>query len=159
MLQVAASGFGKGILITLAVVTVALAVSMGYSDFAKNLPSETGIMRGLATAFQFFGSGLGLATLAIGGTLGAVADTHRRQNAITAEMARQQAQDFTLARDLSAAKNLEVVRNAPPVPEVKAPPVVANNKGSMADSIPECGHCARELERRVKEQQQISVGG
>jgi hypothetical protein len=109
MVKVAASGFGKGVLLTAAIAIGGAAVAWGYMAEAGSLGAgatiDTGIMHGATKAIGFLLSGFGAATLAVGGALGAVADMWKHHNRISEEVAYMQAKQFTQARSGNISKD------------------------------------------------------
>lgn len=113
MVKVAASGFGKGVLLTAAIVIGGAAVAWGLVAGAGALVSasgvaataDTGLMLGASKAVGFLLSGLGAATLAIGGAFGAIADVKKHQGRINEEVARTQAMQFAKARSGQLSKD------------------------------------------------------
>lgn len=147
ILQVAASGFGKGVLLMAAAVTLGFAGYYGLVGYAGDLPGpalglsstlEQGIMHGIGQGLGFLGKGIGLLTLAIGGTLGAVNETRKTQNKLTAEIARAEAQEFALARQLGQVQQQQ--------PEMEKGQKAAAEKPW---NQPDGGFIAREQQRRA----------
>ncbi len=99
MAQVAASGFGKGLLITAGLFILASGLGQGFAFYAGSKLFADGLAVGAGAAVQFLFSSLGgLTALAIGGTLGAVADVKLTQNRITAELAQAEANNYEILR-------------------------------------------------------------
>ncbi len=164
--QVAASGFGKGVLLTAAVVIAGAAVAFGFQAGAGTLLSEvTGVSPTVATGFEIgarkaiaflFGSGLGFATLGVGGALGAVADMKKHNDRINEDMAKVQAKQFEMAR--SGHKEPAKAQTVP-APETSYTGSKQPTNGRAAKSVataltlqgePDCDtHCQREEERRA----------
>lgn len=149
-LAVMASGFGKGVLIAAAATTIVMGLAYGF--MADSGPLEIagrtlftfgeGLAAGIGHAFHFLTHGVGLALLAVGGTLGAIADTRKSYHNITAEVAKSQAQNYDLARQLAVQPGLTLSKATPGM------------QTGLTGEISECSHCARELERRAREAQQ-----
>lgn len=131
MMAVAASGFGKGVMLTALVIVAASALLAGAgvdagnlfnlvgTDLASAVPMTMeqgiglGINRGISTLFQ----GIGMAAMAFGGALGAIADVRKRQNRISEDVARQQAMNYELARQQHIAQEQQVQPDVPPPAE------------------------------------------
>lgn len=132
-MQVAVSGFGKGVLFGAALFAIGAALSMG----AAAPVFMTGAMEGLAIAAKFLlVTTPGLLTLAVAGTLGAVSDVRLHQSKISAEIAR--AEEMAYEREREAGKLAQSMQ-----PQVS---YSISPDGAMKDE--HCGHCARELLRR-----------
>ncbi|MGE0754749.1 MAG: hypothetical protein AB7L92_06275 [Alphaproteobacteria bacterium] len=98
MLQVAASGFGKGVLIA-AAITLAAGMIIGGADATiSGALVEAGVKEGFLHAVNFLTHGAGLLTLAVGGAIGAVADARSHQGRITEQMAKDEAARLEIAR-------------------------------------------------------------
>jgi len=148
-LKAAASGFGKGLLLTGALVLAGFAIASGIGAVAAGASFASGITPGLITAGNFmFGSLTGPAILAAGGALGAVSDVRKHTNHLTAEMARVEAEGYAIAREANLIKEIGQVQAAQEQP---AQPL--QNTGMEK----ECSHCAREIARRESAQQLNSV--
>lgn len=142
MLQVAASGFGKGLLVTAGAIIGITALIAGYGGFAEQLTVngvaiqtfQDGLVAGAKKAIEFLVSGFGLTSLAIGGTLGAVSDVRRHQNKLTAEMARAEAAELERKRNKQHLQELLVARD---------------------EVVPEknCSYCQKEMQRRTEGEQ------
>ncbi len=125
MVQVAASGFGKGVLLAAVVVIGAVAVAHGFMAGADMMSMGassvsptvgTGLEIGAREAVAFlFDSGLGYATLGMGGAFGAIADVMKHKNRITEEIARSQAKQFEVARSHQKAPSVGLSAGAPEV--------------------------------------------
>lgn len=155
-LAVMASGFGKGLLIAAVVITAGLAISMGVQANAGMLSTAAtfgqGMAEGIGHALGFMLSAPGLLTLAVGGTLGAVAESHKSYHAMSAETAAAQAQNYEIARQLSSVRGFDM--NLLPEKQTAAPLTIEPESNSAAATIPDCGKCAQELERRARNAQQ-----
>ena len=128
----AASGFGKGLIVTAAVVIIggaliaAAGATMGLSSVAGiplmtetaagMMPATAGeaINAGLVAAGNFLFGGGGLTTLAIGGTLGAVSNVRMHQNMLTADLARSEAETFARLREENLEKEIQQMRESMP---------------------------------------------
>lgn len=149
-LAVMASGFGKGLLFTGALLLISAVAWAGLVAQANGIPVGNGIVAGIDNALSFSTHAAGLLTLAVGGTLGAVAETRKSYNHLTAETARAQAQNYALARSLGVQPAVTVSQIPPEAGEFA--------DKNFAPEIPECSHCARELEKRARDAQQL-IGG
>lgn len=109
IVKAAASGFGKGVLVTAGLILAGWAMASGFVNIAGGLPLDAGISNGLGGAIGFLTGGFGLVTLGIGGTLGAVSEARKTQGHITAEIARFQAQYYALERQLQPAQEKQPV--------------------------------------------------
>lgn len=103
MLAVASGGFGKGILITAAIIIGAAALLTGYDNYAFNSPFEDGLIKGVSKGIAFLTSNFGIATAAFGGVMGAISDVRKEQNKIAAELACAQSKEFALGQQLKQA--------------------------------------------------------
>lgn len=151
MLAVMASGFGKGALLAGGLLVAAAMVGLGFSAHAYGFPIGQGVALGLDKALSFLSHGTGLIFLGMGGALGAANEARKAQNNITAEVAAAQAQNFEIARQLGAAKELSPAKPMETLQTVQQP--------TYASTIPECGHCARELEKRAMAGKRQMEGG
>jgi hypothetical protein len=141
--QVAVSGFGKGALLTAGVLIAGAAIAFGFGAYAGEITTaggtlatvEQGLLIGVSYAMRILTSGYGLIAMAIGGTLGAVSDTRKHQNKITAEVARAEAIEFARLRELQQVKEIEQTHQAEP-------------SASFA---------ARELERRAQPNRNLGI--
>lgn len=113
--SVAASGFGKGLLLTGLVVVGVMALVAGYMGAGGTLwvgaahmtTFEGGFGAGISKALQFLVSGLGLATLGIGGTLGAVSEVRSHQHKLAAAESERLAMEHQRQLELEKMKNRE----------------------------------------------------
>lgn len=141
-LQVACSGFGKGLLATAAIVILASALTSGIGALAAAIPLGDGLAAGaVAGAKSLIFSGTGLLMLGVGGTLGAVMDVRAKQSQITAEVAQAEANIYETMRLQQQARE----RGS------------AKAKTESGD-LPEMGFAAREMQRRNATQTQPMVG-
>ncbi len=148
VIKVAATGFGKGMLTSAAIVLVGFALVSGFGAVGLGASFASGIGPGLSAAGNLLlGSWLGAATLAIGGTLGAVSDVRKHTNKLTAEMARVEAEGYAIARETNLIRDMQLAQGSPQQ-GFEAP------KDSAAEK--ECSHCAREMARRETAANQIS---
>ncbi|MFW0776617.1 MAG: hypothetical protein ACN2B6_02735 [Rickettsiales bacterium] len=135
VLKFAASGFGKGLIATAAIVVIggallaAAGTTMGLSSIAGiSLMTEMplgaaaaqatvgeAIGAGLTAAGNFLWSAGGVTALAIGGTLGAVSNVRMHQNMLTADLARVEAESFARLREENLAKEIQQMRESMPV--------------------------------------------
>lgn len=160
-LQVAVSGFGKGVLITAAAVLAISMMSGGAAAFIGYIPAalgsaatvDTGVKMGLAAGFHFLTSVGGLITLLAGGALGSVADTQKYQDRINADMAKAEAARFEQARSQTVAKSVTLQKLGEQSPKKPTNGRAAN---SVADAFAKGelpvkfnGHAEREEERRA----------
>lgn len=108
-LQVAASGFGKGLLITVAAVTVASVVAtviwpatmLGASFAGAGV--ATCVNEGLMLAGNFLlGTGAGFITMLVGSTVGSLAAAHSENAHMGKEIAESKAQYYKLMRSQPA---------------------------------------------------------
>jgi hypothetical protein len=122
--KVAASGFGKGLLLTGLLVIGVMALVAGYMGAGGTLAVgaahittfEGGFGAGISKALEFLTSGLGLATLGIGGTLGAVSEVRGHQHKIAAAESERLAMEYQRKLELEKMKN----RQPEQQPEKKA---------------------------------------
>lgn len=141
MLQVMASGFGKGLLATAAVVVAATTAAFILTG---NMPAGVMAEQGLAKAGEFLlNSWGGAGLLTIGGLVGAVAETKGEQNRITADMAEAEARRYELVRGLQKEKT--------PTPQ-------PFQEAAQENSVDHCGHCAKLLEKRAAELNAVRGG-
>ncbi len=166
MLQVASSGFGKGLLLTAAIVLGVAALvtgSMAYAgmiDIGNGVLAtfDTGVKIGINNAIGFLKSGFGLATLGIGGALGAVADVRKHQNKMSAEAAQAEARQLEIARALQQAPDVTTQQQPAPAVEPKfRQPTNGKAAASLASAVTkpweaeECGtFCQQEKLRRAR---------
>lgn len=99
ILSVAASGFGKGVLLTAGILLAGAMIGNGATAFIDGVSVNTGVMQGVAKATSFLTSGFGIVTLLAGGALGSVSDTQRYQDRLTHDMAKQEAELLEKARN------------------------------------------------------------
>jgi hypothetical protein len=162
-LQVATSGFGKGLIIAaLGAIAVSAAI-VGFQAYAGVLAIggvaatvEQGLALGVTNAIEFLASGFGLAWMGIGGTIGAVADTRKAQNKITAAEAEIEARQLELMRRKGQQQQPEFALPTPQTPQHLngADPqimaeVPANGERCLA-SGESFNYCAREATRRAE---------
>jgi len=167
----AGTGFGKGALIVAGIVllgAMTIGALTGVSpEFDPSVPlglaeSQSfgaGLTTGLMSGIDFLLRGAGLATMIVGGTIGAVADVRARQNDIELEMAQQnhKIRETTQALDLANAPQLQQsaalttpaaqVEHVAPEPQPQRPHFANAFERRCADT-PELSYCARELDRR-----------
>jgi hypothetical protein len=120
MLAVGASGFGKGFMVAAALTIAAVTLSAIIGAPAPELELMNGIFRGIGLLLN---PGTGIPILAIGGTLGAVAETMMHQNKLSAAQAELLAAQYETARQEAQAKSLEPKEKdmeKKPEPEFKA---------------------------------------
>lgn len=103
-LQVALSGFGKGLLAVAAIAVVgivALAVAAPATiGIATGLTLGSAVTAGLTAAGNtLLGSGLGLAMLAAGGVIGSLAEAHAENGRLSKENAAEMAQYYAMMRE------------------------------------------------------------
>lgn len=137
-LRVAASGFGKGLLLTAGITILAGAMFFGMGAAAGMITVSgayagaagatatigEGISIGLATAGNLLlGTGwIGAAILGIGGALGAVSDVRKHQNGLTADMARAEAEIYSRRREENLEREIQQLREqAMPLPDTQLP--------------------------------------
>jgi len=134
-MQVAVSGFGKGVLFGAALFAVGAALSMGMAApvFAA------GATEGLAIAAHFLlFTAPGLLTLAVAGTIGAVSDVRHHQHKISADIARAEEANYERDREAAHMAQLQAMQQ----------PQVASIGPDGAMKEDHCGFCAKELMRR-----------
>lgn len=142
IVQVAAGGFGKGVLIAAAIILVGAALTFGVGWVEAAAPFTQGLSAGLSVGGQALTHPIGLIALAIGGTIGAVTETRAHQSRITAEIAQAEAASYQALRLQQLA--LEMEKQRLPQASVAAEP-----------ATPEPNFTAREAERRAE---QTSLG-
>ncbi len=149
-IKAAGSGFGKGLIITAAILLAGFAITSGLAAVGAGATLASGIAPGLSAAGNFMlGSWLGAVSLMVGGTLGAVSDVRKHTNRLTAEMARVEAEGYAIARETNLIRDLQFGEQAPQQ-GFDAPKDDALEKT--------CNHCAREMARRDAAANQISRG-
>lgn len=157
VVQVAASGFGKGVLITAALVLAAGMMIGGADAIISGALVEAGVKEGIGRAFGFLLSGGGIITLLAGGALGSVADTQKYQDRITADMAKLEARQLEKARDGEIEKPVSVqperektVQNKFQQPgNGRAAKSVANAFATGDITLESNGFAQREAEQRI----------
>jgi len=137
MLQVGASGFGKGLLITAGVVLAVTALMFGFGASLGEItigPAtatvEKGIMIGFWKALQFLthSSGWGAVTLAAGGTLGAVVEMNKEPGRISLAQAEELAKQYEISRRQGRVQEKEQgPQNNAPAQQVETPAKAAAN--------------------------------
>lgn len=111
MLAVGASGFGKGVLVMAALVIAVAAVVTMAPAAAPELELMNGIFKGMGF---LIGGSAGLTVLAIGGTLGAVAETRSHLNRLSVEQAQQLANHYEKQRQQEEARRMQPEKTAEP---------------------------------------------
>lgn len=168
-LAVMASGFGKGVLYSAIAIVAGIGIYGGLlgafggtgadallvvgnkaiTSFGAGLAA--GIERGIGFLLGTTGSGwFGASLVALGGMFGAVVETRKAQSELGVEIAQARAQNFEIARQLGRAQAQTIQPNTAQEKTAAKP-----SMQTFAGEIPECTHCARELERRANAQQQI----
>ncbi|MCE2926984.1 MAG: hypothetical protein LW823_05005 [Rickettsiales bacterium] len=148
-IKAAGSGFGKGLLATAAILLVGFAIVSGLGAVGAGATFASGIGMGLSVAGNFMlNSWFGAGVLALGGTLGAVSDVRKHTNNLTADMARVEAEGYTIARDANLLRELQGLQTTQEKP-FQVPKDQALEK--------ECNYCAREMARRESAQQSNSI--
>lgn len=147
-LKIAASGFGKGVLVIAAVILGVTALETGFVASTGGMAFAGGAIAGLEKGLLLLGQAPGLVAMAIGGVLGAASDLRRHFNHINAETAEAEAQRYAVLRELQAKARDQQPEQQPAVTEQEpalqppAPAVLAKNKKEH------CGFCARENMRK-----------
>ncbi len=148
-LQVAASGFGKGLLAVIAIATIGTAMAYGFNAYAvpmfigKSIAAATvgeGMMYGLGVGLEFLTRGIGVLAMLAGGAIGGVIDVRGAQNKLTTEAAQAQALEYARLRGESPAKTQ--------APEKTSPPKMEKDFGMTMTPPPEVNFIERELGRR-----------
>ena len=151
LLSVGASGFGKGALLTAALVATGIAMYFGMHGAAETLKIN-GV---LATAEQGFAAGMGSALemllfkpagwliLAVGGTLGAVSSAVSHRNEMTALEAERLALEYARAREREQEKEKPVQLSQQAQPKIAPEP---------EPSVKETNFRADERRRRAEQQ-------
>ncbi|MDE3016389.1 MAG: hypothetical protein KGI29_05655 [Pseudomonadota bacterium] len=141
---VAASGFGKGLLLSAIAVVAAITFTFGFGTYAGILTHGTSaasmvaptLEEALTAGFGFglsaLASGFGIMAMVIGGTLGAVAETRQQQAKLSTEQAAQLAWEYAQARQS---------------PQIQPSPRQAPDQTSAP---PEKNFCACEMDRRAQ---------
>lgn len=169
VLQVAASGFGKGVLITAAAIAVAMAIGGGYVAIAGDMPVAGTLMeafsKGLAGGF---GEGLktlfttgGIAFLGLGGAFGAISDARKHHATLMAQIANERAQEYEKERNIAQKKDLELIKDAAlgktiPAEALSSAPLLPTDPGIV--NPVEYRQRALEAARRVQRRGQQDSG-
>jgi len=129
-LKVAASGFGKGVLIAAGIILLGGALVFGFSAatgaitvgsallgatqataveaIAIGIPE--GIAMGLSQAGNLIFSAGGLGLLGFGGMIGAVSDVRKHQHKLTAEMARAESEAYAMEREQGLVREVRRIK-------------------------------------------------
>ena len=119
MLAVAASGFGKGLLIAAGLAAAGAMLTFGagaaagaITDSLTGVPItvDTAVKGGLSWAANFLTSPLGLVYMGAGGAMGAVADAKKHQGRITEHVAKEEAARLAKERESAISKPLSIQR-------------------------------------------------
>ncbi len=152
MLQVAASGFGKGLIVgaliligisTMGGGLLAATVGINVGQAALVTTFEGGIAAGFASGIALLPSVLGAIAMAGGGIMGAVMDMRKEQTKISATQAEVLARQYAQSRGQSPQQALgaEPDRDGPPPSHVTPPP---------APPMPPQGHAPQEYAPQEK---------
>ncbi len=166
MTAVAATGFGKGVLIAAAAIVVMAAIAGGITALSgvPMVPSLTGMLvpasleKGLAMGIErglnaVFFNPLAWVGLGIGGALGAASDVRKKQNEINAEIAQAQALEYEARRQMpQPAKDMQPAL----APAAQQPQVLHVSYNPAATTVthiqPEASFAEREMARRTDTQ-------
>lgn len=175
------TGFGKGALLVAGIVLLGAmtfgALSGTSPAFDPTIPlgmAETqgfgaGLVSGLGAGINFLLQGPGLVLMAMGGTVGAVADVRTRQNEIETQVAQQISMTRETARDLEQVQEMGLVPDPdmPHLHQQRPTPAPQHHEQSQhptqeqphfrdafakrnVDTMPDISYRSRELERRAQ---------
>lgn len=169
------SGFGKGVLLTAAIVIGVVALFSGFkggnSDMSINgsliTTFENGLGHGISLALDFLTSGLGMVTMAVGGTLGVASNIMQDQRKQAALESERLAIEYQRMREQGKQHECEKAPEKSPEPKQPTPQVVHHHHHHhdrhrtvdkpVSSGIYEEGtlvknskFCAVELKRRTK---------
>ncbi len=144
LLQLLASGFGKGLLATAGVLVIGITaatvagIPIPIAGAVMGPTVAQSVETGLMAAGNFLlGSDMGVGLLAFGGMFGAVVETQREYAKMNADMANRESKRYETLRHQQAAQPLA--------------PMVEQHTAKPLDN--QLSHCAQLMEKRAHEQQ------
>lgn len=162
--QVAASGFGKGVILTALVMVAATAALAAFAGPAGLLtvggaavPTvEAGLAEGVGMGLSFLTSGFGLMTMALGGMAGAFMDARKHQSKIDAREAEILAKQYEISRQQQRGLAPEQAPMTQNLTRTQVATTTNYHPADMRDPNQPC-FCDVEMKRREVTQQQVKT--